>query len=266
MDGKELRMRRISKKKRFLIVPMDHGVSVGAVKGIENMDKIVQKVSRWSSAVLVHKGIAKNLKPKAIKNSGLIVHLSASTNLSPDANYKVLVGKVEDGIRLGADALSIHVNVGGSNGEPEMLKDLSFLAFECFKFGMPLLAMMYARGKNVKDSLNPELVSHVARIGAELGADIVKCNYTGSAETFKEVTKKCPVPVVIAGGPKVSNNRELLEMVYGSMEAHGCGISIGRNIFQHENPTLITKVLSKIIFKKWSVEEAMEVLNEKNIF
>lgn len=261
MNGKEVRMKRISKDKKFLIVPMDHGVTVGAVKGLEDMDAIVSTVSENCSAVLVHKGIAQNVDITSIGDSGLIVHVSASTNLSLDSNAKILVGTVEDGMRLGADAISIHVNVGGCQTESEMLTDLGGLARHCSKNQIPLLAMMYARGANVTDSLDPQCISHVARIGAELGADIVKCNYTGSPDTFKEVTKKCPVPVVIAGGPKVETDLELLEMVEGCMEAGAQGISIGRNVFQHENPRAITKALAQIIFDGQTAAEALEVLS-----
>jgi len=250
-------MRRVSKDGKFLIVPMDHGVSDGPLEGLWNMDGIVEKVGNCATAVVVHKGIARNIAHIAC---GLIVHLSAGTSLSTDKNRKVLVGNVEEAVRLGADAISVHVNVGGSDFEEEMIADLGRISGECERFSMPLMAMMYARGANVRDSLALDVVSHVARLGAELGADIVKCNYTGKPETFAEVTKKCPVPVVIAGGPKISCDRELLEMVEGAMEAGAAGISIGRNVFQHQTPTLMTKALGKIIFEKWTVEDAAGVL------
>jgi predicted phospho-2-dehydro-3-deoxyheptonate aldolase len=259
LDGKTVRKKRISKNDKFLIVPMDHGVTVGAVKGLEDMDEIVSKVSSHCSAVLFHKGIAMNLSTECLQGAGCIVHLSASTSFGLDGNKKILVGSVLDAVRLGADAVSVHVNVGGCETEPDMLEDLGRVASECENVRMPLLAMMYARGNHVTDSLDAQNVSHVARIGAELGADIVKCNYTGSPETFKEVTRKCPAPVVIAGGPKVSTDRELLEMVAGCMEAGGKGISIGRNVFQHQQPGLITAALAQIIFENRTVDEALEV-------
>jgi len=260
LDGKAVRMKRISKDSKFLIVPMDHGVSVGAVKGLEDMDEIVSKVSSSCSAVLFHKGIAMALDTESLHSTGCIVHLSASTSFGLDGNKKVVVGSIFDAVRLGADAVSVHVNVGGCVAEPDMLEDLGRIASECVDVGMPLLAMMYARGKNVTDSLDAHNVSHVARIGAELGADIVKCNYTGSPETFREVTRKCPVPIIIAGGPRVSNDRELLEMVAGCMEAGGMGISIGRNVFGHEHPDLITAALAQIIFENRTVDEALKVI------
>ena len=79
--------------------------------------------------------------------------------------------------------------------------------------------MMYPRGEKIKDEFDLPVVMHVARLGAELGADIVKVSYTGSVESFRQVVAGCPVPVVIAGGPKMNSDRDILEMVQGSIEA-----------------------------------------------
>ena len=104
-------------------------------------------------------------------------------------------------------------------------------------------------------------LSLASRIAVELGADIVKTLYTGDSDSFRSVVDGCPVPVVIAGGPQVSNDKELLDMVKGAIDAGAVGISMGRNIFQHSNPEKITKAISNIIFDNSSVESAMEVLS-----
>jgi fructose-bisphosphate aldolase/2-amino-3,7-dideoxy-D-threo-hept-6-ulosonate synthase len=114
--------------------------------------------------------------------------------------------------------------------------------------GMPLLAMMYPRGENVKSQFDVEAVKNCARVGAELGADIVKTNYTGDVDSFREVVRGCNVPVVIAGGPKMDSEEALLKMVRDAMEAGAAGISIGRNVFQHDDVTGITRKLAKIVF------------------
>jgi class I fructose-bisphosphate aldolase len=101
---------------------------------------------------------------------------------------------------------------------------------------------------------------HVARLGAELGADIVKVSYTGSAESFRQVVSGCPVPVVIAGGPKMDSDRDILEMVKGSVDAGGAGISIGRNVFQHRNPSRMVGAMSLLVNENASVEEALSFL------
>jgi fructose-bisphosphate aldolase/2-amino-3,7-dideoxy-D-threo-hept-6-ulosonate synthase len=104
-------------------------------------------------------------------------------------------------------------------------------------------------------------VAHAARAGAELGADIVKTNYTGDPDSFKQVIKGCPVPVIIAGGPKMGSDIELLEMIEQAIEAGAKGAAIGRNVFQHESPTRITKAISRIVHDKWTAAEAFKELN-----
>ncbi len=147
---------------------------------------------------------------------------------------------------MGADAVSVHINVGAQD-EDKMLATLGKVADECDLFGMPLLAMMYPRGPKITNEHAPELVAHAARLGAELGADIIKTNYTGDVETFKEVVECCPVPVVIAGGPKAKTAKDILQMTIESIKAGSAGLSIGRNVFQHENPTAMVKALSAIV-------------------
>jgi fructose-bisphosphate aldolase/2-amino-3,7-dideoxy-D-threo-hept-6-ulosonate synthase len=173
----------------------------------------------------------------------------------------VQIGSVADAVRLGADAVSVHVNVGAEH-ETEMLSTLGKIACECDDLGMPLLAMMYPRGPNIKDTHAVDVVAHAARLGAELGADIIKTNYTGDAESFKQVIDSCPVPVIIAGGPKTETPRDVLHMVKDSITAGGAGLSIGRNVFQHNDPTKMVKALSAIVHDNASVFEAMKILGE----
>ncbi|MDI9624758.1 MAG: 2-amino-3,7-dideoxy-D-threo-hept-6-ulosonate synthase [Methanothermobacter sp.] len=262
MIGKIIRMERIINREtgRTVIVPMDHGVSIGPVPGLLDMTKIIDQVATGgANAVLIHKGIVVTGHRGYGRDIGLIVHLSASTSLGPDPNHKVLVTSVEKALKLGADAVSVHVNVG-SEREPEMLLKLGTVAETCDEWGMPLIAMMYPRGKKIKDEHDPEVVKLAARAGAELGADIIKTNYTGDPDTFKEVVEGCPVPVVIAGGPKVETEEELLQMVKDSIEAGGAGVAIGRNIFQAESPEKMTKAIAAIVHDEIDVEEALKML------
>ena len=104
-------------------------------------------------------------------------------------------------------------------------------------------------------------MAHVARVGAEAGADIVKTVYTGDPESFREVVRKCPVPVVLAGGAKVDTDEAILKMADDVMEAGAMGVTFGRNVFQHSDPTLIVRALKRVVIDKSSVEEAMEVLS-----
>ncbi len=256
--GKAIRMERIvdRRTRRTVIVPMDHGITVGPIPGLIDLREAVDKVAEGgANAVLGHMGLPLHGHRGYGKDIGLIIHLSASTSLGPDPNHKVLVTSVEDAIRIGADAVSIHINVGADD-EAEMLIDLGWVARTCDNWGMPLLAMMYPRGPKVKSEHGVEYVKHAARVGAELGVDMIKTNYTGTPDTFKDVVKGCQVPVVIAGGPKMGTEHELFEMIYDAIQVGAAGVSIGRNVFQAENPTLLVKKISKIVHEDYTVEEA----------
>lgn len=258
--GKKRRLKRIfHDDNRAVIVPMDHGVTVGPVTGLVNMQEIANKLLHGGvDAVILHRGVAKHVDTG---NAGLIVHLSGITKLGPNPNNKVQVCSVEEAVRIGADAVSVHVNVGAEQ-EDKMLAKLGRVADDCDRYGVPLLAMMYPRGPKIQNPHAVDVVAHAARLGAELGADLVKTNYTGNSETFKEVVRSCYVPVIIAGGPKVETVREVLQMVHDSIKAGGAGLSIGRNVFQHENPTLMVKALSAIVHRNASVNEALTILGE----
>jgi len=261
--GKAVRLERIIDRntKNTIIVPMDHGVSSGPIEGIVDIRSAVYDVAEGgANAVVLHKGMVKAGHRGRGKDIGLIVHLSASTDLSPTKNDKVLVCTVEEAIKLGADGVSVHVNIG-ADMEREMLKDLGYVAKVCEEWGMPLLAMVYGRGKDI-NQYDPKVIAHCARIGAELGADIVKVPYSGEPESFRLAVEGSPVPVVIAGGPKMKTEREVLEMVKGAMQAGARGLSVGRNVFQAKDRVKMVKALVHIVHKGGSVEEAIKILQE----
>jgi len=122
------------------------------------------------------------------------------------------------------------------------------------------MVMLYPRGKDIKNNYDVDLLKQCARAGMELGADIVKTSYTGEIDTFREVVKGAIIPVLIAGGPKMDSDRDLLQMVKDSIEAGGSGVSIGRNIFQHRNVTGITRAVAEVVLHDASVDEALKLL------
>ena len=209
MIGKKIRMERILDRNsgKTVIIPMDHGVTVGPVIGLINMQETIRSVALGgANAIVMHKGLVET----ALKNRGemgLVLHLSASTQIAIDPNSKTLVCTVEEAIQLGADAISIHINLGAEE-EKSMLRDLGAVSKVAMEWGMPLLAMMYVRTHKGEDENDVKIVKHAARLGAELGADIVKVPYTGSPESFREVVEGCFVPVVIAGGRKVKTDQD----------------------------------------------------------
>jgi class I fructose-bisphosphate aldolase len=264
MIGKKIRLERIIDRNshKTVIIPMDHGVTVGPIEGLADMRTAVGNVvTGGANAILMHKGIVRAGHRGTGKDVGLIIHLSGGTSLSPDPNTKELICTVEEAIKLGADAVSVHINLGAET-DNEMLRQLGYISERCLKWQMPLIAMMYIRGPKIKNEYDVNNVKHAARVGAELGADIVKVVYTGSVESFTEVVNGCPVPVVIAGGAKMGSDEEIFTMVAGALKAGAAGVSIGRNAFQHKTPTKMVRALSKMVHEGASIEKAIAVLKD----
>ncbi|ETR74407.1 MAG: fructose-bisphosphate aldolase, class I [Candidatus Magnetoglobus multicellularis str. Araruama] len=262
MIGKAIRLERIINRDtgRCLIVPMDHGVSIGPVYGITDIKSAMTQVADGgANAVVVHKGIVGSGHRQSGPDMGLIIHLSASTSVAVEPNSKTLVCSVAEAIKLGADAVSVHINIGDAN-EKQMLEDMGKVAYNASEWGIPLLAMIYPRGPKIDNEFDPKMVQHAARLGAELGADVVKVSYTGDKDSFKKVVDSCHVPVVIAGGPKMDSDKAILEMVKDAIDAGASGTSIGRNIFQHDNPTKIVQAMTRVVHYNASVEEALLLL------
>jgi len=262
MIGKTIRLERIIDRNsgKTVIVPMDHGVTVGPIDGLADMRTTVSKVvAGGANAILMHKGMITAGHRGTGRDVGLIVHLSGGTSLSPDPNAKKLVCTVEEAIKLGADAVSVHINLGAET-DKEMLCQLGYISKRCLEWQMPLVAMMYTRGPKIKNEYDAANVKHAARVGAELGADIVKVVYTGSVDSFRQVVNGCPVPVVIAGGEKMGSDEDIFKMVDGALEAGARGLSIGRNAFQHKNPEKMVAALCKMVHGRCSVDDAMQML------
>ncbi len=262
--GKAIRMERLFNRDtgKCIIVPMDHGVSVGPIDGLIDVCKAVSEVAEGGAdAVLEHKGMVRWGHRGRGRDIGLILHLSSSTDLSPQPNAKILTASVEDALKNGADGVSMHVNLGDST-EAKMLEDLGRVARDAEKWGMPLLVMMYGRGPKITNGFDPGVVAHCARVAMELGADIVKVPYTGDIDSFAHVVAGAHIPVVIAGGPKTETTGEFLQTVADAIKAGASGLSVGRNIFQHPEPRRMVSALSGLVHAGWSVEQALHVAGE----
>jgi len=263
ISGKKIRLERIMDRVtgRTIIIPMDHGISSGPIEGLRNMPEAVNKVVEGgANAVLMHKGIASQAHRGYGKDVGLIIHLSGSTSASSDPNDKRIVTSVEQAVKMGADGVSIHINIG-SDTEADQLEDLGSISEDCDSWGMPLLAMMYPRGHDIKDPYDEKIIALAARVGAELGADIIKTSYTGDKKSFARVIEGAGVPVVIAGGAKMDKIEDVLQMVKDSVEAGGAGVAMGRNVFQAEDPGKMVKALAAVVHDGKSVEDALKILN-----
>jgi fructose-bisphosphate aldolase/2-amino-3,7-dideoxy-D-threo-hept-6-ulosonate synthase len=238
---------------------MDHGITLGAVKGLADIESTIDAVTRGGAdAVLTQKGIAPRVHGN-LNDAGYVVHLNGSTTIGPDENDKRLTGTVEDAIRAGADVVSFHINVG-SEYEPDQITELAELTSEAERYGLPVLAMTYARGHDVREDDAEAFagdLGHAVRLGEELGADVVKTAYSGTPETFEDVVASTRLPVVIAGGSR-GTDEETLSMVRGAMDAGAAGVSMGRSIFQHDEPEAITEAVSAVVHADASAAEAVD--------
>jgi fructose-bisphosphate aldolase/2-amino-3,7-dideoxy-D-threo-hept-6-ulosonate synthase len=251
--GKNIRLERIINRetRRTIIIPMDHGLTVGPIKGIEkDLGEVVNKIALGgANAVIGHVGIPLYAHRGYGPDIGLILHLSGSTSLSPDSNYKVLVNTVLEAVKFGADGVSIHINIG-TKSDPEMLEILGSVSRECRDLGMPLIAMMYPRGENIENEQDVGVVKIAARVAAELG-------WTGDPDSFKNVVDGCMAPVIIAGG-EGAGIREILEITKQSVDVGGAGVAFGRNVFQADDPTKFVRALYLIVHKNYDVDDAIK--------
>ncbi|MFW5956555.1 MAG: 2-amino-3,7-dideoxy-D-threo-hept-6-ulosonate synthase [Halorhabdus sp.] len=253
--GTRARLERLSTGGRFLVVPMDHGLTMGPVTGLTDIESTIAAITRGGAdAILTQKGIAGRVHGN-LNGAGYIVHLNGSTTIGPDEDDKRPTGTVEDAVRAGADGVSFHINVG-SEYETDQLTQLSAVTSEAARLGMPVLAMAYARGPGIDES-NSEALAHAVRLAEEVGADVIKTGYSGDAESFERVASAASKPVVIAGGAR-GTDRETLSMVSGAMEAGAAGVSMGRSIFQHEDPEAITRAVAAVIHDDASADVAAE--------
>ena len=247
---------------RSFVVPMDHGIGMGAIPGLYDMHETVRQMAGTGvNAVVVHKGLVRTIAPclKKAPDVALIVHLCASTSQSPDPNEKQLVCTVQEALALGADGVSVHVNIGALT-EGQMLRDFAEVAETCHSLNVPLLAMVYARGPKLRVQFSEAFNSHCARVAYEIGADFVKVQYTGTRESFARVVKAVPIPVLIAGGPKMNSDREVLQMTWESLDAGGAGVSIGRNVFGAENVPQVCRAMAGVIHQGLTVDDAVDLM------
>ncbi|MGE0035332.1 MAG: 2-amino-3,7-dideoxy-D-threo-hept-6-ulosonate synthase [Xanthobacteraceae bacterium] len=251
--GRALRLARLTKceKKPLFIVPLDHTVTDGPFIDARGYDELlVNLAENGVDAIVIHKGRLGLMPADVYARLSVIVHISASTKYAADPTFKYQVGDVEDCLRRGADAVSVHVNVG-SLTEDRQLAQMGQVADACDRVGLPLLAMLYPRGPGIKDQPPLETLLHAASLAVDLGADIVKLPLSGPVSTMKRVIDSCPIPVVAAGGNQVSDS-EFVTFVADVMKSGARGLAAGRNIFKAEDPAAKVCQVRSILHANYS--------------
>ncbi|WP_033290862.1 2-amino-3,7-dideoxy-D-threo-hept-6-ulosonate synthase [Amycolatopsis jejuensis] len=247
--ARAVRVRRLHRRhpQRLFFVPLDHSISDGPLIRRGSLDPLIESLAGTGvDAVILHKGPLRYIRPERFTGLSLIVHLSASTMHAPDPDAKYLVTGVEEAVRLGADAVSVHVNLGSAD-ERRQIADLGAVGAACDRWNVPLLAMMYPRGPKIADPRAPELVMHAATIAVDLGADIVKTPYPGTTPEMADVTRAVPIPLIVAGGPAAGNEDKALTMIRDALDGGAAGTALGRTVFQSADPGAVARKVSALV-------------------
>lgn len=247
--GKARRLQRLGRYQdhRYLFVPMDHSVSDGPPELVTRFGQVASAVAAaGADAVIAHKGRMELLVATPhVARSALIIHLSAGTSFGLDSESKVVVGTVQEAARLGADAVSVHINLGART-EPEQLMALGDVATQCDSHGMPLLVMVYVRGPKIDHETDPRKLAHAVNVAVDLGADIVKTALPEPVSEVKRIIDSCSRPVIFSGGSDRRTD-DLLAVADLVISCGGAGFAIGRRAWTQRNPEEVVTALSAII-------------------
>jgi fructose-bisphosphate aldolase/2-amino-3,7-dideoxy-D-threo-hept-6-ulosonate synthase len=267
--GKQIRLNRLIQKETnsAIICAIDHGMTSPVfLSGLYSTEaRVSEAITGGANVLMLGRGIAKSASQYFTRETSLALMLTASAAQRPSGAVVTPIGSVEEAQRMGADAVVVYVALAGED-EPEMIRYTSNVAEACEKLGMPLIAEAeypnaYQSLEDMSTSLGVDYLMRNARLCAELGADIIKVNWSGDAQSFGDIIRATNKPVVLAGGTRISDEDLLtrMELAHG-VGAIGC--SVGRNIFQHDNPYAMTRAVSRVFRDNWSAKMAYQELME----
>ena len=277
MYGKKIRMGRLIDPKygRGVIIPYAHGLLQGPIPGLENINEInkymeIFKNSRATGIILSYgylKYSADYLIGRRVPALILIIDwinmTKAYRGVVPYDEVRTgICTSIEDAIKCGADGVMTYLTLGFDDPsmESEEIKKNGFVVKECAKVGLPvIIEPVMAKFKNKDIFYDKDYLKINDRIAAEIGADIVKSQYSGDPETFKEVVENCAAPIMIAGGPKSGTMEETFEMIRGSIKAGGAGTIVGRKIFQSEDVARCLEEVCKIVYEESPKNKGIQI-------
>lgn len=246
--GKKIRLNRVlgGSRHRALVVAFDHALVLGPIPGTEDpLGKIHHFCRAKIDALLLNLGLIRQFASSTITGPmpALIARLDWTTVWSvigqngSGALHSSLLAHPEDALRNGVDAVLTYLVVGTGDAEFEM-KELTRnaeVARECERVGIPLIVESLARGKNVQNPGDPKWLNLHTRMAAELGADMVKTDYSGNVATMRSVVEECPIPILVLGGSRHASEKQALDVVRDVAAAGAAGVFFGRNVFQADN-------------------------------
>jgi putative autoinducer-2 (AI-2) aldolase len=236
-------------------LPIDHGYFQGPTSCLEKPGETIAPLLPYCDALFVTRGVLRAAVDPA-ESKPIILRVSGGASVvGKDLANESITTSIEEVIRLNAAAVGISIFVG-SDYERESLTNLSDLVNECEDFGIPVMAVT-AVGKEL-EKRDARYLALCCRIAAELGARVVKTYW---CKDFDKVVCGCPVPVVMAGGPKCETELEVMEFVYDGMQKGSVGINLGRNVWQNPHPVAMIRALRSIIHENYTAKEAWEMFN-----
>jgi 3-hydroxy-5-phosphonooxypentane-2,4-dione thiolase len=256
--GMRNRLKQLMPDGKSFLMPIDHGYFLGPTSGLEKPGKTVEPLMPYYDALFCTRGVLRsaidpaNTKPIVLRVSG------CTSVVGKDLANEEITTSIDDIIRLNVQAVGVSVFIG-SDYEKQTLKNLTTMVNECEKYGIPVMAVT-AVGKEM-EKREARYLSLCCRIAAELGAKVVKTYWCD--KDFDKVVSGCPVPVIIAGGPKCNTEIEVLEFVHDGMQNGAVGINLGRNVWQSPRPVPMARALNAIIHKNASVKEAASLLEQE---
>jgi DhnA family fructose-bisphosphate aldolase class Ia len=265
--GKAMRLKRVIDGDGVSVIcALDHGMTspmfLDPLADIATRTR--EAVAGGANVIMMSKGMIRMAQDAFAPTTSLALLLSASAGPDGDRPEIVQIADVEEALVLGADAVVLFTALGGDT-EPGMVDILASVGRECAALGMPFIAeaefpTTYATVEELTQQYGFEYLRRNVRLCAELGADIVKTNWSGDQESFARCVEAANgVPVVLAGGSRLAD-AELLTRMEQAVAVGAIGCSVGRNIFMHERPEAITRALSRVIRERWSAEKALEAL------
>jgi len=265
--GKRIRMSRLIKEhsSACMVFAIDHGMTSPVfLRGLERTDdRIADAVAGGANVIMAGRGVAAQCAPRFGRGASLALMLTASAAKSSGGPVVTRIGGVDEALRLAADAVVVYVALEGDR-EGTMISFLSEVGEACAVHGMPLIAEAeypdaYSGADGSGGDWGVDYLLRNARLCAELGADIIKVNWSGDASSFERIVVACDRPVVVAGGPVVPVD-ELLGRMELARSAGAIGCSVGRNVFEHETPQLLMRALSRIFEDGQSGKDARDEL------
>jgi len=255
--GIKNRLSRIIKPEtnRTVMLAVDHGYFLGPTHRLEDARKTIEPLLPYADAIMLTRGILRNCVNSSIGNA-VVLRVSGGTSIiGADLANEGITTSMKDAVRLNVSAVALSIFVG-TNYEHQTLTNLAKLIDEAEEYGIPVLAVT-AVGKEL-EKRDAKFLSLSCRIAAELGAHFVKTYY---CEDFDKVVNGCPVPLVIAGGPKLATEHDALLLAYNALQEGACGVDMGRNIWQSEYPVAMIRAIRAIVHEKATVSDAYDLFN-----